>query len=256
MSLSLFDLTGRVAFVTGGNGGIGKGIAVGFARAGAKVVIAARNPEKTRAAVAELETEGTEALGLTFDVTDRRSVAEAIAAAAERFGGLDILVNDAGTNIRSRGPEDMPPDAWETVIATNLTGVYNCSTLAYPEFKRRGRGKVINIGSMMSIFGTGYASAYAASKGGVVQYTKSCAVGWAKDNIQVNAILPGWITTEMARAFLQRYPERYDAIVSRTPAGRWGMPHELAGTAIFLASEASDFVTGAAIPVDGGYAVC
>ena len=256
MGTSLFDLTGRVAFVTGGNGGIGKGIAMGLARAGARVVIAARNEEKTRGAVAELEAEGAEALGLTFDVADRASVARAIAAAVERFGALDILVNDAGTNIRSEGPEDLPPEAWDTVLATNLTGVYNCSTLAYPEFQRQGRGKVINIGSMMSIFGTAYASAYAASKGGVVQYTKSCAVGWAKDNIQVNAILPGWITTEMTSAFLEKFPDRFDVIVSRTPSGRWGLPHELAGIAIFLASEASDFVTGTAIPVDGGYSVC
>jgi len=256
MGTSLFDLTGRVAFVTGGNGGIGKGIAMGFARAGAQVVIAARNEEKTRGAVAELEAEGAEALGLTFDVADRESVSRAIAAAVERFGALDILVNDAGTNIRSEGPEDLPPEAWNTVIATNLTGVYNCSTLIYPQFQRRGRGKIINIGSMLSIFGTGYATAYAASKGGVVQYTKGCAVGWAKDNIQVNAILPGWITTEMTTAFLQMFPERFDAVVNRTPAGRWGMPHDLAGTAVFLASEASDFVTGTVIPVDGGYAVC
>lgn len=253
---SLFDLTGRVAFVTGGNGGIGKGIAIGLAQAGAQVVIAARNEEKTRAAVAEMEAGGLEALGVTVDVADRDSVANAIAAAVERFGGLDILVNDAGTNIRSERPDDLPPEAWDKVIATNLTGIYNCSTLAYPEFKKRGRGKIINIGSMMSIFATGYASAYAASKGGVVQYTKACAVGWAPDNIQANAILPGWITTDMTQAFKDRFPERAALVEGRTPAGRWGLPHELAGTAIFLASAASDFVTGTAIPVDGGYAVC
>jgi len=255
MDTSLFDLTGRVAFVTGGNGGIGKGIATGLARAGAQVVIAARNEEKTIGAVAELEAEGFDALGVACDVADRESVATAIAAAVERFGGLDILVNNAGTNIRSEGPEDLPPEAWNTVIGTNLTGIYNCSTLAHPQFQQRGRGKVINIGSMMSIFGSPYATAYAASKGGVVQYTKSCAAGWAKENIQVNAILPGWITTEMTQAFLRQFPERHEAVAGRTPAGRWGLPHELAGTAIFLASDASDFVTGTAIPIDGGYSI-
>ncbi|MBI4306927.1 MAG: SDR family oxidoreductase, partial [Chloroflexi bacterium] len=125
----------------------------------------------------------------------------------------------------------------------------------YPHLKARGGGKVINIGSMLSIFGNEYASVYAASKGGVVQYTKSCAVAWARDNIQVNAILPGWITTDMTAGMLRMYPERHKIVVDRTPAGRWGMPDELAGTAVFLASHASDFVTGVSIPVDGGYAV-
>jgi 2-deoxy-D-gluconate 3-dehydrogenase len=250
---NMFDLTGKVAMVTGGNGGIGKGISIGLARAGATVAVAACDEPKTAAAVSEITALGVGSVGFKCDVSDRKSVAATVEAIVSELGGLDILVNNAGITIRSDGPEDLSPDAWEEVIGVNLTGVYNCSTLAYPEMVNRGGGKIINIGSMMSIFGSGYASAYSASKGGVVQYTKSCAVGWAQDNIQVNAILPGWITTDMTRGFLERFPDRYDTITNRTPAGRWGQTHELAGTAVFLAASASDFVTGTSIAVDGGY---
>ena len=255
MPAELFNLSGKIAFVTGGNGGIGKAIALGFARAGAQgVVIAARDQEKSKRAAEEIEVAGGRALIQRCDVADPASVEAAVAAAAKAFGGIDIVVNNSGTTVRKQ-PQEVTPEEWDGVIDTNLKGVYLVSRACYPHLKARGGGKVINIGSMLSIFGNEYANVYAASKGGVVQYTKSCAVAWARDNIQVNAILPGWITTDMTAGMLRMYPERHKMVVDRTPAGRWGMPDEIAGTAVFLASRASDFVTGVSIPVDGGYAV-
>jgi 2-deoxy-D-gluconate 3-dehydrogenase len=188
------------------------------------------------------------------DVSDPDSVEAAVAEGARVFGGIDIVVNNSGTTVR-RQPQEVTPEEWDGVVDVNLKGVYLVSRACHAHLKARGGGKVINIGSMLSIFGNEYASVYAATKGGVVQYTKSCAVAWARDDIQVNAILPGWITTDMTAGMLAMYPERHKMVVDRTPAGRWGMPDELAGTAVFLASRASDFVTGAAIPVDGGYSV-
>jgi 2-deoxy-D-gluconate 3-dehydrogenase len=254
MTANPFDLTGKVALVTGGNGGIGKGMAVGLARAGASIVVAARDEKKTGSALEEIRADGAEAIGVRCDVTDAASVEAAVEAATAAFGGLDILVNNAGTTVRAY-PQDTPPEDWSRVLDVNLSGVFRVSCAARPAFVERGGGKIINIGSMMSIFGSEYAAAYAASKGGVVQLTKSCAVAWAEDNIQVNAVLPGWITTAMTDGLIRQFPERYQMIVDRTPAGRWGRPPDMAGVAVFLASAASDFVTGTAIPVDGGYAV-
>ena len=144
---------------------------------------------------------------------------------------------------------------WRQVIDTNLTSAYLCSHAAYPALKSAGGGKIVNIGSMMSIFGAGFAPAYAASKGGIVQFTKACASGWAKDNIQVNAVLPGWIDTALTRKAREQLPGLNDNVLRRTPAGRWGTIDDFRGVAVFLASSASDFVTGAAIAVDGGYSI-
>ena len=141
------------------------------------------------------------------------------------------------------------------MVETNLTSAYLCSHAAYPEMKRTGGGKVVNIGSMMSIFGAPFAPAYAAAKGGIVQFTKACATAWAKDNIQVNAVLPGWIDTALTRRAREDIPGLHERVLARTPAGRWGTPEDHAGIAVFLCSAASDFVTGTAIPVDGGYSV-
>ena len=189
------------------------------------------------------------------DVTKRSDILEILEKIHNKFSGLDILVNNAGTNKRADEPHLLSDDDWRFVIDTNLTSVHNVTSLCFPIIKKRGGGKIINIGSMMSIFGSAYASAYAASKGGVVQYTKSCAIAWAKYNVQVNAILPGWIVTEMTDEFGKLFPERYKLVEERTPTGRWGIPEDISGTAIFLASSASKFVTGTAIPVDGGYSV-
>lgn len=244
-----FDLTGKVAIVTGGNGGIGFGIARGLAKAGAAVVVAGRQPEKTAQAVAALEAYGGRALGVTTDVQDAAAVHAMIRATIEAFGGVHILVNNAGINIR-KPPQEYTLEEWQRVLHTNLTGVFLGAREVYPHMVAAGGGKIINIGSMTSIFGSSVSPAYAASKGGVVQLTKSLAVFWARDNIQVNAILPGWIHTDLTATASSR---RYNAITSRIPHGRWGEPDELAGAAVFLASSASDYVNGIVLPVDGGY---
>ena len=251
----MFDLTGKVAVVTGGNGGIGLGLARGLAASGARVVVAARNREKSTTAVAELSKLGTgSALAIEVDVTSEESVAALFRSVSERCGRLDILLNNAGTNIR-KTPQALSLAEWHTVIDTNLTSAYLCSHAAHPLLKQAGRGKVINIGSMLSIFGAGFAPAYAASKGGIVQFTKACASAWARDNIQVNAILPGWIDTELTRNARREVPGLHENVLKRTPAGRWGDIDDFRGIAVFLASSASDFVTGAAITVDGGYSI-
>jgi len=247
--MTMFDLTGRIAVVTGGNGGIGLGMARGLASAGANVVVAARNAEKAKAAVAAL---GDQSTFMALDVADESSCRTMIDQTAERFGRLDILVNNAGTSIR-KPPETYTAAEWHTVLDTNLTGAFFCSQAAHPVMKRQGGGKIINIGSMFALFGTGYGAPYAASKGALVQLTKSLAVAWAADNIQVNAVLPGWIDTELTRDARQQVPGLHERVLARTPAARWGVPEDLTGIAIFLASAASDFATGAAIPVDGGF---
>ena len=247
----MFELNGKVAIVTGGNGGIGLGMARGLAGAGARVVIAGRNREKSAAARDEL---GAGALAIEVDVTREDSVAALVRSAVEHCGRIDILVNNAGINIR-KPPEVLSLAEWREVIETNLTSAYLCSHASYPEMKKAGGGKIVNIGSMLSIFGAGFAPAYAASKGGIVQFTKACASAWAKDNIQVNAVLPGWIDTALTRRAREQIPGLHDNVLKRTPAGRWGTTDDFHGIAVFLSSGASDFVTGAAITVDGGYSI-
>jgi 2-deoxy-D-gluconate 3-dehydrogenase len=252
--MRLFDLNGRVAIVTGGNGGIGLGMARGLAQAGAAVVVAGRNAEKSAAAVRELEALGARAATVDVDVTSEASCQAMVRNAVDRFGRLDILVNNAGTNIRKQ-PEEYSLTEWHTVLETNLTSAFVCSQAAYPEMKKSGGGKIIMIGSMMSIFGASFAAAYAASKGGIVQLTRALATAWAKDNVQVNAVLPGWIDSALTRTARSQIEGLHEKVVARTPAGRWGVPDDLAGIAVFLAAPASDFLTGTAIPLDGGYSV-
>ena len=247
-----FDLAGRVAIVTGGNGGIGLGMATGLAQAGAALLIAGRNAAKNAAAVKALEALGAQAAAVEADVTVQTACRALVETALERFGRLDILVNNAGINIRKQ-PQDYTLEEWKSVLDTNLTSAFLCSQAAYPAMLNAGGGKIINIGSMLSIFGAAFAGPYGASKGGIVQLSKSLACAWAKDNIQVNAVLPGWIDTELTRAARKDIPGLHERVLARTPAGRWGDPGDFAGIAVFLASSAADFVTGAAIPVDGGY---
>ncbi len=249
----MFDLSGKVAVVTGGNGGIGLGMAQGLAAAGAAVVIAARNMEKSQAAVKDIEGRGAKAFAVAVDVTDEAAVAAMVGATVGKFGRLDILVNNAGINVRLPVHELSTAD-WHSVIDTNLTSAFLCAKAVYPEMKKAGGGKIINIGSMMSIFGASFAPAYGASKGGIVQLTKSIACAWAADNIQANAVLPGWIDTDLTRRARELVPGLNDNVLRRTPARRWGTIADMAGVAVFLASPASDFVTGTAIPVDGGFA--
>lgn len=252
--MNRFDLTGRVAVVTGGNGGIGLGMAGGLADAGAAIVVAGRKAEKNAAAVQALQAKGAKAMAIAVDVCDEASVQALMAEAERAMGRIDILVNNAGINIRKR-PELYTLAEWSQVIETNLTSAFLCSHAVYPAMKRAGGGKIINIGSMMSIFGAAFTSAYAASKGGIVQFSRALATAWAVDNIQVNAVLPGWIDTALTRQAREDVAGLHDRVLARTPAGRWGTPDDHAGIAVFLASPASDFVTGTAIPVDGGYSV-
>ena len=254
MTSRSFELDGRVAIVTGGNGGIGLGMAHGLAAAGAAIAIVGRNEAKSAAAVSELKTRGARALSIAADVTDKAAVADMAERTLREFGRIDILVNNAGINIR-KPPHALEIEEWDSVIRTNLTSAFLCSHAVYPAMKAAGGGKIINIGSMMSIFGASFAPAYAASKGGIVQFTRSCAVAWAADNIQANAVLPGWIDTDLTKRARREIDGLHDRVLARTPTARWGAISDFAGIAVFLSSAASDFVTGAAIPVDGGYSI-
>ncbi len=252
--MKLFDLSGRVAIVTGGNGGIGLGMAKGMAAAGATIVVAGRDAAKNASAVKEIHGLGATASAIAVDVLKEESCRALIADTVKQHGRLDILVNNAGMSIRKQ-PQDFTAAEWHTVLDSNLTSAFLCSQAAYPAMKKAGAGKVINIGSMMSIFGAAFATAYAASKGGMVQMTKAMATAWAKDNIQVNSILPGWIDTALTRRAREQVQGLHESVLKRTPASRWGVPDDFAGIAVFLAAPASDFVTGASITVDGGYSV-
>jgi 2-dehydro-3-deoxy-D-gluconate 5-dehydrogenase len=254
MKTERFDLGGKVAIVTGGNGGIGLGMARGLAEAGAGIAIVGRNESKSATAVAELKQAGTKAISVTADVSDKAAVTAMVERVRRELGRIDILVNNAGINIR-KSPHALDLEEWDSVIRTNLTSAFLCSQAVYPAMKEAGGGKIINIGSMMSIFGATFAPAYAASKGGIVQFTRSCAVAWAADNIQVNAVLPGWIDTDLTRRARQEIDGLHDKVLARTPAARWGAIADFAGIAVFLSSSGSDFVTGTAIPVDGGFSV-
>ena len=254
MTTKLFDLKGKIAIVTGGNGGIGLGIARGLADAGADIAIVGRNQAKSDAAVADIKARGARAISVATDVSDKDAVSSMVERVARELGRIDILVNTAGINIR-KPPHVLELAEWDSVIDTNLTSAFICSKAVHPAMKAAGGGKIINIGSMMSIFGASFAPAYAASKGGIVQFTRACACAWASDNIQANAILPGWIDTDLTKRARVEVDGLHDRVLARTPAARWGAIDDFAGIAVFLGSSASDFVTGTAIPVDGGYSI-
>jgi 2-deoxy-D-gluconate 3-dehydrogenase len=251
--VSLFDLNGKVALVTGGNGGIGLGIALGLASAGARIVVLGRNAEKSQAAAASIRSDtGTATLVVTADVSRPEDVQRAVDEALAKFGRIDILFNNAGINIR-KPPDELTVAEWHEVLDANLTSAFMMSKAVYPAMKRQGGGKIVNIGSMTSIFGAGFAPAYATSKGGIVQLTKSLALAWAGDRIQVNAILPGWFDTELTEKAREQIPGLHERVLARIPQGRWAKPADMAGTAVWLATAASDYVTGIAVAVDGGY---
>ena len=248
----MFDLKERVAVVTGGNGGIGLAMAAGLAKAGASVAIFGRRKDRNDAASAKLSALGADVSSFEVDVTDERSAAAGLEAVARTHGSLHILVNNAGTNERKL-PQDYSLSEWNSLLAVNLTSAFIMSSGAHALMAGAGGGKIINIGSMLSLFGNARAAPYAAAKGGVVQLTKSLAQAWAPDNIQVNALLPGWIETDLTAVAKRQIPQLDENVLARTPQGRWGRPDDLAGAAVFFASSASDFITGAALPVDGGY---
>jgi 2-dehydro-3-deoxy-D-gluconate 5-dehydrogenase len=246
------QLEHQVAIVTGGAAGIGRAIVQRLADDGATVVVADINEKNGREVAEAVGTD--KAVFQRLDVTDKSSADATVAATLERFGRLDILVNNAGIAIRKR-PEAYTADEWHRVMDTNLTAAFLCSHAAYPHFKRAGGGKVISIGSIMSMQAAPFTVAYAASKGGIVQMTRALATSWAKDNIQVNAVLPGWIDTDLTRGAREQVQGLHERVLARSPSGRWGKPDDFAGIAVFLAAPASDFVTGTAIPIDGGYSI-
>ena len=251
-SPKMFDLNGKVAVVTGGNGGIGRGIALGLAEAGASIAILARNPEKTRAVIDEIKKHDVPTLAVTLDVTKRETLRPALEEVERTLGPIDILVNNAGISIQ-RTTLKLEAESWDRVIETNLSSVFLISQIAAQSMVKRKRGKIINIASEYARFGSAAVPSYAAAKGGVVQLTKSMAIELGRHNIQVNAIVPGWIWTDMTS--MVKGTPFYDEIITRTPAGRFGDAEEMAGTAIFLASDASNFVTGAIVYADGGFAI-
>ena len=247
----LFDLTGKVAVITGGNGGIGLGCARGLAAAGASIAIWARDSAKSAVAIAELESMGATVKSYQVDVKSKSDLEQATRNTVSDFGGIDILIANAGVNIRMR-PEKYTDDIVDEIIDVNVKAVFHCAQLVYPEMKKRGGGKIILIGSLTSVQGLGVAPIYSATKGAVVQLGKSLAAAWGADNIQVNTILPGWIVTEMT-SVTRAVPGLPEHVLSRTPAGRWGSPADFAGIATYFASSASDFVTGTDIQIDGGF---
>lgn len=250
MSTQLFDLTGRTALITGSSQGLGFAIARGLAGAGAAVILNGRTPAKLIRAVETLQSEGLTAYGYAFDVTDSAQVDEGIAAIESQIGTVGVLVNNAG--IQRRGPlEDFDEADWRAVIDTNLTSVFLVTKRVVGSMIARQAGKIINIASLMSHVARATIAPYAASKGGLKLLTQSMATEWGRHNIQANAIGPGYFVTEMNRPLLED-AQFNNWVCERTPAGRWGDPAELVGTAVFLASRASDYVNGQIIYVDGG----
>ncbi len=250
--MKMFDLSGKTAIVTGGNGGIGLAMASALGEAGASIALVARDPAKGSKAVEELNRQDIEAAFFACDVTIEQSIRDTVASVADRFGSVDILVNNAGMAIRKR-PEDYSLAEWHRVIDTNLTSAFLFAHAAYPHMRKAGGGKIVNIGSIMSHLAAPFTVAYSASKGGLVQMTKSLATAWATDHIQVNAILPGWIDTDLTVSAREEVEGLHDNVMRRTPAKRWGAPGDFRGPVVFLSSSASDFVTGTQLFVDGGY---
>lgn len=248
----LFNLTGRAAIVTGGSGGIGLGIADGLARAGAGILIVDQAESDT--ALGRLRQTGAKVVAIKADVTREDDWDRAIKLTLDQFGRIDILVNNAGISL-TKAPELVTLDEWQNILNVNMTGAFLGSRGVYPHMKRQGGGKIVNIGSMCSIFGGAFNVPYTASKGGILQLTRGLAVAWGKDNIQVNALLPGFIETALAQRAKAKMPDFEEKARARTPAGRWGAPDDFAGIAICLCSAASNFISGTAIPVDGGYSV-
>lgn len=253
MNLPVFDLSGRVALVTGAHRGLGFAIAQGLARAGAQVVLNGRNEQTLAAAARTLQAEGLSVGTVAFDVTDRDAVHAGVAATERAHGAIDVLVNNAGIQ-RRHAFVDFPREDWDALIATHLTAPFVVSQAVVPGMISRQRGKIVHIASVLSDLARPTVIAYTSAKGGVRQLTRGMAVELAAHNIQVNAIAPGYFATEMNRALIDN--AEFNAwVCKRTPAGRWGRPEEIAGLAVFLASRASDYVTGQILVIDGGMSV-
>lgn len=249
----MFQLTDKVALITGAAGGIGAAIAHTYVDAGARVVLADRDAAAAADLAATINAgRGAEvAHGIGLDVRDAAQCDAAVAAACARFGKLHILVNNAGVNTRMR-PEQYDEALWDDIVDINLKGCFLMARAAHPALKAAGGGRVINIGSILSVVSNAMTAPYSASKGGVLQLTKSLACAWAADGINVNALLPGWIDTALSRQARVDIPGHAERVEATTPLGRWGLPEDLVGSAVFLASPAAAFVTGASLIVDGG----
>ena len=246
-----FDLTDRVALVTGGGRGIGRGIALALAQAGADVVVAARSADQLDTTAEEIRSLGRRSLAVPTNVSDLDQLAELFELADRQFGRLDILVNNAGIGLRTPAL-DVTPEEWDRVLNTNLRSLFFASQYGLRLMVRGGYGRVINTASLTSFLGFKPISVYGASKGGVAQLTKALAVEFAEQNITVNAIAPGYILTDLTQ------PRHDDPIwntwiLGRTPMNRWGLPEDLSGAVVFLASESSSFVSGHILPVDGAW---
>lgn len=247
----MFDLTGKVAIVTGGYDGIGKGIAEGLAEAGCHIVICARNYERCLATCRKIGKLGVKTLPIQCDVTKSDEVENLVHRTVKEMGGINILINNAGVEGKEKPFIDMLEEEWDEIVNTNLKGVFLCSKAAGKEMIKQKGGKIINVASITAFVVMENVSAYCASKGGLVQLTKAMALEFAKYNIQVNAICPGYFSTPMSRRLYG--PEMWKKIARKNvPMGRIGKPEELKGTAIYLASKATDFMTGSCIVVDGG----
>ncbi len=252
MNNTKFDLSGKVAIITGGNGGLGLGIAKGLAMAGAKIAVVGRKQEKIDKAVKELEDQGAEALGISCDVGSEDDVNKMVATTAEHFGRIDILVNNAAISWGIK-TEEMTLDQWNNFITNNLTSCFLTCKAVFPHMVEAGGGKIINVGSVITKLGFGKLSHYAAAKGGMDHMTQSLAQGWGKHNIHVNAVLPGLVDTEMMPCSGPKAMTRAVEFVSKkSPVGRYGIPEDFYGLSILLASSASDFITGSIIVADGG----
>lgn len=254
MSTSMFDLTGRVALVTGSGQGIGLNLARGLASAGARIVLNDLREDRLAAAVAACKADGIDAHGSVFDVTKPESVEAAVAAIEKDFGPIEILVNNAGLQIRAP-LDEFPIESWNALMAVNVTGVFICSQAVARRMIPRGHGKIISIGSMQSEIARPSIAPYTASKGAVKNLVKGMATDWARHGLQCNGIGPGYFITEMTKALVEN-PEFDTWLKNRTPAHRWGDVKELVGAAIFLASDASSFVNGHMLYVDGGMLAC
>ncbi|MBI4301998.1 MAG: glucose 1-dehydrogenase [Chloroflexi bacterium] len=251
MSTADFSLLGKIAIVTGGSRGLGRAITLGYAEAGADVVIVSRNADAGERVAQEIRGRGRQALALAADVSKCADVARMVEKTLEAFGKIDVLVNNAGISPTYQRAELVTEEDWDAIINTDLKGVFLCAQAVGKVMIQQKKGKIVNIASIGGIVALTRLLPYCAAKGGVIQITKVLAVEWAEHNIQVNALAPGFLATDMTKDIAQ-IPRFYEPLIAQTPQKRFGHPQEIVGAAIYLASEASNFMTGQTIIIDGG----